>query len=48
MNIDILESFVEDGGEYLLLDEVHRYNDFSSYLKTIYDLFYIHIVFTGS
>ena len=46
--IDIVEDFVEDGGEYLLLDEVHRYNDFSAYLKTIYDLFDIHIVFTGS
>jgi len=46
--IDIVESFVESGGEYLLLDEVHRYNDFSAYLKTIYDLFSIHVIFTGS
>jgi predicted AAA+ superfamily ATPase len=46
--IEIVEAFVEDGGEYLLLDEVHRYNDFSAYLKTIYDLFDIHVVFTGS
>jgi predicted AAA+ superfamily ATPase len=46
--IEIVESFVEEGGEYLLLDEVHRYNDFSAYLKTIYDLFDIHVVFTGS
>ncbi len=46
--IDIVEKFVESGGEYLLLDEVHRYNDFSSYLKTIYDLFDIYVVFTSS
>ncbi len=46
--IEIVESFVEDGGEYLLLDEVHRYKDFSSYLKTIYDLFDIKVIFTGS
>ena len=46
--IEIVEAFVEEGGEYLLLDEVHRYNDFSVYLKTIYDLFDIHVVFTGS
>ena len=46
--IEIVEAFVEEGGEYLLLDEVHRYNDFSSYLKTIYDLFDIHVIFTGS
>jgi len=46
--IDLVEAFVEDGGEYLLLDEVHRYEAFASYLKTIYDLFDIHVLFTGS
>jgi predicted AAA+ superfamily ATPase len=46
--IDIVEEFVNKGGEYLLLDEVHRYNDFSSYLKTIYDIFDIKVVVTGS
>jgi len=46
--IEIVEAFVEEGGEYLLLDEVHRYNDFASYLKTIYDLFDIYVIFTGS
>ena len=46
--IDIVEQFVESGGEYLLLDEIHRYNDFGAYLKTIYDIYDIHIVFTGS
>jgi len=46
--IDIVEEFVESGGEYILLDEIHRYKDFSSYLKTIYDLFEIKVIFTGS
>jgi len=46
--IEIVEEFVDNGGEYLLLDEVHRYNDFSSYLKTIYDLFDINVIFTSS
>jgi predicted AAA+ superfamily ATPase len=46
--IDLVETFVEDGGEYLLLDEVHRYEEFAAHLKTIYDLFNIHVVFTGS
>lgn len=46
--IEIVEEFVESGGEYLLLDEIHRYNDFSAYLKTIYDMYDVHIVFTGS
>jgi predicted AAA+ superfamily ATPase len=46
--IDIVEEFVEEGGEYLLLDEIHRYNNFGSYLKTIYDLYDIKVIFTGS
>jgi len=46
--IEIVEEFVNTGGEYLLLDEIHRYNDFSAYLKTIYDLYDIHVIFTGS
>ena len=46
--IDIVEAFVESGGEYLLLDEIHRYNDFSAYLKTIYDMYNIYVIFTGS
>jgi len=46
--IEIVEEFVESGGEYLLLDEIHRYEDFSAYLKSIYDLFDIKVIFTGS
>lgn len=46
--IEIVEEFAEEGGEYLLLDEVHRFEEFSSYLKTIYDLFEIKVIFTSS
>ena len=46
--IDLVENFVDEGGEYLFLDEVHRYNDFSAYLKTIYDIFDIKVIFTSS
>ncbi len=46
--IDVIEKYASEGGEYLLLDEVHRYEDFSSYLKTIYDLFEIKVIFTSS
>ena len=46
--IEIVEEFVKSGGEYLLLDEVHRYKDFSAYLKTIYDLYDINVIFTSS
>jgi len=51
INVDLLElidEFVEDGGEVLLLDEVHRYKDFSLYLKSIYDIYDLKIIFTGS
>lgn len=46
--IDLVEDFANENGEYLLLDEVHRYENFSSYLKTIYDLFDIKVIFTSS
>ncbi len=46
--IDLVEEYASEGGEYLLLDEVHRYEDFSSYLKTSYDLFDIRVIFTSS
>ena len=46
--IELVEEFVESGGEFLLLDEVHRYEAFASHLKTIYDLFDISVIFTGS
>lgn len=45
--IDLVEAYANEGGEYLLLDEVHRYEDFSSNLKTIYDLFEIKVIFTS-
>lgn len=46
--VDLVERFVSEGGEYLLLDEVHRYRDFAAHLKSVYDLFDVHVVFTGS
>jgi len=46
--LELVEEFADGGGRYLLLDEVHRYRDFGSYLKSIYDLFDLHVIFTGS
>ena len=46
--IELVEDFVDSGGEYLLLDEVHRFENFSSNLKTIYDLFDLSVIFTSS
>lgn len=40
--------FADNGGEYLLLDEVHKYEDFAAHLKTIYDMSPLNVIFTGS
>ncbi|HHD77838.1 MAG TPA: AAA family ATPase [Campylobacteraceae bacterium] len=46
--LELVEEFAQNGGAYLLLDEVHRYPYFGTYLKSIYDLFDLHVLFTGS
>ncbi|HEV2482938.1 MAG TPA: AAA family ATPase [Puia sp.] len=47
--IDLADQFRKEGGHYLLLDEVHRYSNWSQELKNIYDDFAdLTIVFTGS
>ena len=46
---DFTEDFVKNGGKYLLLDEVHRYDKWSQSLKNIYDDYpNLKVVFTGS
>lgn len=40
--------FADSGGEYLLLDEVHKYPEFAPHLKTIYDMSDLRVIFTGS
>ena len=43
------EEFSRNGGEYLFLDEVHKYSNWSQELKNIYDsIFDLKIVFTSS
>lgn len=46
----LVDRFVKEGGEFLFLDEVHRYpGDWSAELKNIYDDFEeLQVVFTGS
>ena len=47
--VDFAEQFVANGGKYLFLDEVHRYNNWASELKNIYDdMPELNVVFTGS
>jgi len=47
--IELVDELVEkEQIEYLLLDEVHRFRDFSLYLKSIYDLFDVKVIYTSS
>ncbi len=47
--IDLAEDFYINAGEYLFIDEIHKYTDWSRELKNIYDSFpTLKIVFTGS
>jgi len=46
---DLADAFVKQGGEYLFLDEVHKYPNWSQEIKNIYDDYpKLHIIFTGS
>jgi predicted AAA+ superfamily ATPase len=46
---DLADRFYKDGGEYLFIDEIHKYPRWSKELKMIYDYFpSLHVVFTGS
>ncbi|MDR9442063.1 MAG: AAA family ATPase [Schleiferiaceae bacterium] len=47
--LDLAELFIQKGGQYLFLDEVHKYPNWSQELKNCYDQFpQLKIVFTGS
>lgn len=47
--VDLADQFVKRGGKYLLLDEVHRYSNWSQEIKNIYDdQADLQIIFTGS
>lgn len=47
--LEFADSFSNSGGEYLYIDEIHKYAGWSRELKLIYDLHpRLHVVFTGS
>ncbi len=47
--VDLADSFVKIGGEYLYIDEIHKYKNWSKELKLIYDYHpKLKVVFTGS
>lgn len=47
--IELADTFVKMGGKHLIIDEIHKYKDWSRELKLIYDYHSeLHVVFTGS
>ncbi|WKN46013.1 ATP-binding protein [Tunicatimonas pelagia] len=47
--LELADQFVKNGGEFLILDEVHRYATWSVELKNIYDDYpVLKVIFTGS
>ena len=47
--LDLADSFYKDGGKYLYIDEVHKYSNWSTEIKNIYDQIPgLNIVYTGS
>ena len=45
---EIAEEFSKVGGEVLAIDEIHKYPNFATELKSIYDTFDIKVIFSGS
>lgn len=47
--VETAEEFYKKGGQYLFLDEVHKYKNWSIHIKNLYDFYpELKIVFTGS
>ena len=47
--LDLADDFYKNAGEYLFIDEIHKYTEWSRELKNIYDSFpTLKVVFTGS
>ncbi len=47
--VDLADDFYKNAGEYLFIDEIHKYTDRSRELKNIYDSFpSLKVIFTGS
>ncbi|MDT8412768.1 MAG: AAA family ATPase [Vicingaceae bacterium] len=47
--IDLVDKFYKNAGEYLFIDEIHKYVNWSRELKNIYDAYpKLKVVFTGS
>lgn len=46
--IEFAKEFEQYGGEVLFIDEVHKYDDWSTHIKNIYDSLDIRVIFSGS
>lgn len=47
--VELADSFMKDGGEFLVIDEIHKYNGWSRELKQIHDTKpELRVLFTGS
>ncbi len=47
--IDLADEFSREGGEYLFIDEIHKYSGWAQELKQIYDTHVdLKVAFTGS
>jgi len=45
---DLAEEFEKTGGELLVIDEIHKYQNFEKELKLIYDTLDLKVIFSGS
>lgn len=47
--LDLADAFYKEGGKYLYIDEIHKYPNWSTEVKNIYDQLHgLNIVYTGS
>ena len=45
---ELATNFEQYGGKLLLIDEIHKSDDFSSHIKSMYDFLDIQVIFSGS
>jgi len=45
---ELAKEFEDDDGKLLIIDEIHKYNNFELELKKIYDFLEIQVIFSGS
>ena len=45
---DVAYAFSKEGGELLIIDEIHKYKNFEIELKKIYDMLALKVIFSGS